>query len=396
VATRASQAFAVAGVIVVGIALYLGVGAYRHHEAAQAAAAIPLPKVTVSVPVARELEAQLGLLGQFAAVEQVELRAQVGGTLAGIHFKDGDIVHKGDLLFTIDPQPYEIKLAQANASLETANARLSFTDRELKRAEELRKEEATSVDVVDQRTGDQQGALASVHAAQAQINDARFDLDHCRITAPFTGRIGTHMVSVGNLVAGSRGGAASATTLLGALVSVDPVYFNFDMSESDYQTFSQARVGSTVPLAQRVVLAVGTDTKYGRQGTLDFVDNQLDRSSGTLHARATVPNADHLITPGAFARVKLALGAKVMQLLVPDSSVIPDQSQQVVLIVTPDGTVTPKVVKTGALRGNLREVTSGLSATDRVIIAGLPYAAPGSKVDAVDGKIDLPAAGDLE
>jgi hypothetical protein len=109
-----------------------------------------------------------------------------------------------------------------------------------------------------------------------------------------------------------------------------------------------------------------------------------------------VPNADHLITPGAFARVKLALGAKVMQLLVPDSSVIPDQSQQVVLIVTPDGTVTPKVVKTGALRGNLREVTSGLSATDRVIIAGLPYAAPGSKVDAVDGKIDLPAAGDLE
>jgi RND family efflux transporter MFP subunit len=342
------------------------------------------------------LEAQLGLLGQFAAVEQVELRAQVGGTLAGIHFKDGDIVHKGDLLFTIDPQPYEIKLAQANAALETANARLSFTDRELKRAEELRKEEATSVDVVDQRTGDQQGALASVHAAQAQINDARFDLDHCRITAPFTGRIGTHMVSVGNLVSGSRGGSASATTLLATLVSVDPVYFNFDMSESDYQTFSQARAGSTGPLAQRVALAVGTDTKYGRQGTLDFVDNQLDRSSGTLHARATVPNADHLITPGAFARVKLALGAKVMQLLVPDSSVIPDQSQQVVLIVTPDGTVTPKVVKTGALRGNLREVTSGLSATDRVIIAGLPYAAPGSKVDAVDGKIDLPAAGDLE
>ena len=191
-ATRASQAFAVAGVIIVGIALYLGVGAYRHYEVAQAAAAIPLAKVTVSVPVARELEAQLGLLGQFAAVEQIELRAQVGGTLAGIHFKDGDIVHKGDLLFTIDPQPYEIKLAQANASLETANARLSFTNRELKRAEELRKEEATSVDVVDQRSGDQQGALASVHAAQAQINDARFDLDHCRITAPSIARNQIH------------------------------------------------------------------------------------------------------------------------------------------------------------------------------------------------------------
>jgi membrane fusion protein, multidrug efflux system len=349
----------------------------------------------VSTPMERPLDERLGLLGQFAATNEVELRAQVGGTLIGIHFTDGAIVRKGDLLFSIDPNPYEIKLAQATSALEIAKGRLTLTETELKRAEELQREDAGSIQNVDQRTGDERNALASVHAAEAQIADARFDLDHCRITAPFTGRIGTHQVSVGNLIAGSRG-LGNPTTLLATLVSLDPIYFNFDLSESDYQRFTHARQGEALHASSPVLLALGNDTDYQRPGTLDFIDNQLDRSSGTLHARATVPNADQALTPGEFARVRIPLGAKEKQLLVPDAAVLPDQSQQVVLVVTSEGVVTPKPVKTGELRGGLRVITAGLSASDRVIVGGIPYAIPGSKVNVEDGAIDPALIRDLD
>src|SRR5262249_32184554 len=173
---------------------------YRQSDAAASAAPAALPQVVVSKPLEREVDSRLGFLGQFSAVEQVELRAQVGGTLTGIHFKDGDIVHQGDLLFTIDP----IRLAQANAQLETANARLALVGRDLHRAEVLAAKAFGTEQTVDQRTADQRTGQAAVDDGKAQIRDAEFDLEHCRITASFTGRIGTHLVSVGNLIAGSR------------------------------------------------------------------------------------------------------------------------------------------------------------------------------------------------
>src|SRR5215831_9784750 len=177
---------------------------YRQGDAAASVAPAALPQVVVSKPLERGVDSRLGFLGQFSAVEQLELRAQVGGTLTGIHFKDGDIVHQGDLLFTIDPRPYEIRLAQATAQLETASARLALAKPELWRAQELKRTDFGTMQAVDQRTADLQTAQASIDDAKAQIRDAQFDLDHCRITAPFTGRIGTHLVSVGNLIAGSR------------------------------------------------------------------------------------------------------------------------------------------------------------------------------------------------
>jgi membrane fusion protein, multidrug efflux system len=384
-----------AGLIALLILGALLVWLIQRHAAAGAAGAMPMATVVVSTPMERPLDERLGLLGQFAATNEVELRAQVGGTLIGIHFTDGAIVRKGDLLFSIDPNPYEIKLAQATSALEIAKGRLTLTETELKRAEELQREDAGSMQNVDQRTGDERNALASVHAAEAQIADARFDLDHCRITAPFTGRIGTHQVSVGNLIAGSRG-LGNPTTLLATLVSLDPIYFNFDLSESDYQRFTHARQGEALHASSPVLLALGNDTDYQRPGTLDFIDNQLDRSSGTLHARATVPNADQALTPGEFARVRIPLGAKEKQLLVPDAAVLPDQSQQVVLVVTGEGVVTPKPVKTGELRGGLRVITAGLSASDRVIVGGIPYAIPGSKVNVKDGAIDPALIRDLD
>ena len=219
------------------------------------------------------------------------------------------------------------------------------------------------------------------------VRDARFDLDHCRITAPFTGRIGTHLVSVGNLVAGSRA-ASSPTTLLTTLVSLDPIYLNFDMSEADYMTFLRARGSRQGPLADKVELALSDETAFSRQGTLDFIDNALNRSSGTIRARATVPNGDLLLTPGGFARVRLAVSSPTPALLVPDAAVLADQSEHIVLIVVgADDTVTPKSVKLGDVRGGLRVIRSGLEPTDRVIIDGIPTVRPGSKVSPTAGSI---------
>src|SRR6516164_10001550 len=259
-ASRAGQRSQAKLWVAVGIAIAVVATAwlaysYRQSDAAASAAPAALPQVAVSKPLEREVDSRLGFLGQFSAVEQVELHAQVGGTLTGIHFKDGDIVHQGDLLFTIDPRPYEFRLAQAHAQLETANARLVLAGRELHRAEVLAAKAFGTEQTVDQRTADQRTGQAAVDDGKAQIRDAEFDLEHCRITAPFTGRIGTHLVSVGNLIAGSRT-ATSPTTLLTTLVSLDPIYLDFDMSESDFLTFSRDRARVKGGLADKVEIAL--------------------------------------------------------------------------------------------------------------------------------------------
>jgi len=360
-------------------------------DAATPPPAPPVPEVVVSTPLQRQVDSRLGFLGQFSAIEQVELRAQVGGTLTGVYFKDGDIVHKGDLLFTIDARPYEIRLAQGNAQLETANARLALAERELTRAQVLATKAFGTEQTVDKRTADQRSALAAVDDAKAQIRDAEFDLEHCRITAPFTGRIGTHLVSVGNLIAGSRA-ATTPTTLLATMVSLDPIWLDFDMSESDFLQYSRDRVRAKDGASDKVDIALSDETRFARQGALDFVDNALNRSSGTIHARATVANPDHLLTPGEFARVRLIVGAPVQALLVPDAAVLPDQAQHIVMTVGPDSTVVPKQVEVGDVQGGLRVIRSGLSPNDRVIIDGIPYAAPGAKVVPQNGTIRYAAA----
>src|SRR5580693_5180244 len=375
------------GIVTAGVV----VGPRLLAPSAEQVAAVAPPVVAVSAPLQRYVDTRLQFLGQFSAVNEVELRAQVGGTLTQIGFKDGDIAHEGDLLFAIDPTPYQIKLSEATAQLESARARLDLASRELVRAETLKRTGFGTIENADQRAAQRRAAQAAVDEAEALVRDARFDLDHCRITAPFTGRIGTHLVSVGNLIAGSRA-ATSPTTLLATLVSIDPIYLNFDMSESDYLAFSREHAKQKGALADKVEVALGDETEFPRQGMLDFVDNVLDRSSGTLHARATVPNTDLLLTPGEFARVRLVVGTPVATLLVPDSAVLPDQSEHMVLTVSPDGTVAPKQVQIGDIRGGLRVIRSGLAPSDKVIIEGIPYAAPGAKVAPQDGAIQFAAA----
>src|SRR4051794_15242075 len=381
------------------VALWIGTGVtmialiaawFKYSPHAQAkplgSAAVSMPRVVVSKPLIQNLNTRLSFLGQFSAVSQVEIRAQVGGTLTGIFFKDGDIVHKGDPLFTIDPQPYQIALAQATAQLGVATAHLELAEQQLARAKDLQGSDAGTLENVDQRTGDERAALASVEEAKARIRDARFDLDHCRIPAPLTGRIGKHLVSVGNLIGGSRT-ANAPTTLLATLVSIDPIYFDFDMSESDFLLYSKYRERMEGSHIQHVALAVGDDKGYTQKGIFDFLDNVLDRSSGTIHARATVANPKFGLVPGEFARVQLVVAAPSPTLLVPDAIVRPDQSHHAVLTVSADGSVVPKQVEIGDLQGGLRVIRSGLTANDRVILDGLLYAGRGAKVKTQNGAI---------
>ena len=355
------------------------------HPSAKANATPPAPPpVGVSAPVQRELDTQAAFLGQYSAVEKVELRAQVGGTLTEIHFKDGDIVHKGDLLFVIDQEPYQIRMSQAQAQLEAAKARFDLASRELVRAQTLKASDAGSAENVEQRVADKLAAQAAVDGALAQVRDARFDLDHTRITAPFSGRIGNHQVSVGNLVAGSRG-ATSPTTLLTTLVSLDPIYLDFDMSEADYNNY--LRNHDKQAGQEKVGISFADSTDFDREGTLDFIDNALDRSSGTIHARATVANRDLQLTPGGFARVRLSVAKAAPVLLVPDAAVLPDQSSHYVLTVAQDGTVSTRTVQVGDIRGGLRVIRSGLAPTDQVVVEGIPLAHPGSKVAPHEGHI---------
>jgi membrane fusion protein, multidrug efflux system len=391
---RTWRTAAIAAVAVLAaLFVYLG---FAPRKGDQAAAALPSPlPVTVSQPLQREVDTRVGFLGQFSAIDRVELRAQVGGTLTEIHFKDGQIVHKGDLLFVIDPRPYEIRLAQAQAALVTATARVALANNQLTRAQSLKRNEFATQETVDQRTNDQDASRAAVEDAKARVRDAELDLEYCRVRAPFTGRIGARQVSIGSLVAGSRA-ATSPTTLLTTLVSLDPLYLDFDMSESDFLTFSRERARVGGPLANKVAISLSDENSFIREGTLDFIDNALDRSSGTIHARATVPNPDLFLAPGQFARLRVAIAPPTQVYLLPDAAVMLDQSQRLVMTVGADATVKPKIVTTGDLRGGLRVIQSGLEAGDRVVIDGLVRAVPGSKVAPQDGVIHYDAAADRQ
>jgi multidrug efflux system membrane fusion protein len=378
----------IAAAVLALVAVFLGFGTHKGSQAV--ALAPPAMPVTVSQPLQREVDTKVGFLGQFSAINRIELRAQVGGTLTEIHFKDGQIVHQGDLLFVIDPRPYEIRLEQAKAALQTATARVEFANNQLNRAQSLKRSEFATQETVDQRTSDHDSSQAAVEDAKARIRDAELDLEYCRVRAPFAGRIGARQVSIGGLIAGSRA-ATSPTTLLATLVSLDPLYLDFDMSESDFLTFSRERARVGGPLANKVSIGLSDENSLARQGTLDFLDNALDRSSGTIHARATVPNPDLFLAPGQFARLRVAIAPPAPVFLLPDSAVVLDQSQHLVMTVAPDATVKPKIVTTGELRGGLRVIQSGLEPTDRVVIDGLVRAIPGSKVAPQDGTIHYDA-----
>ncbi|HEX3349173.1 MAG TPA: efflux RND transporter periplasmic adaptor subunit [Acetobacteraceae bacterium] len=386
--TRRGTAVLLAGGVIVLAAI--GGGFAFRREKAPAPPPPPPPQVTFSTPQQASVTDTTAFLGQFSAVDAVELRAQVGGTLTTISFRDGQIVHQGDPLFVIDPRPYKIRLDQAVAQFQTAQAKADLAQVELWRAQQLKQTEFGTAETVDQRAADLRSAKAAIDTAKAAIMDAQLDLEFSRVAAPFSGRIGNHRVSVGNLVSGSRGGT-SPTTLLATIVSLDPIYLDFDMSEADYLAYQKARQGKGV--GGDIAISLDGDGHFGRHGTLDFIDNAVNRSSGTIHARATVPNPDLSITPGQFARLRVATSTAAPVLMVPPDAIVPDQARQMVMTVAADGTVVPKPVEIGDVHDGLRVIRSGLAPTDHVIIGGLVRVRPGAKVTPVAGTI-TPHPGD--
>jgi RND family efflux transporter MFP subunit len=374
-------------------ALFLVVGSWYPARGLAADAPAAPPAVTVSQPIQRELVEWDEFTGQFAAKEYVEIRARVSGYLTEIHFEDGQIVKQGDLLFVIDPRPYEATLAAARAQLAQGNAQVELATRQLERTAELRKKDFEPASNYDQRVSDLKVATAATESAKAAIRSAELNVGFTRITSPLTGRISNHQVSVGNLVSGSD---SATTPALTTIVSLDPIYFYFNMSEGDYLTYQRATAAGKLDEARDtsapVYVRLTDEPEWPRKGLLNFIDNQVDRGAGTIRARATFANADFFVTPGQFGRIRIPASERHDAILIPDSALVTDQSRKVVMTVKDDGTVEQKVVRPGPMTDDgLRIIRSGLAPADRVIINGLVRARPGGKVTPQPGKIETAA-----
>lgn len=382
------------GVLVLAAGGYYGWQRVAGGPPAQAQAALPAapPAVTVSRPLVKDIVEWDEYTGQFTAVESVEVRARVSGYLQSIRFEDGQIVRAGDLLFEIDPRPFEIALASAKAQLEQAQASYDLAQAELKRAETLRKSDFASASTYDERIQQTRTAAAAINAARAAVDAAQLDLDYTRITAPVTGRISAHAVSVGNLVAG---GSSTDTTLLTTIVSLDPIRLVFDISEANLLAYQRAiadgRLQSVRDGSVKVQAQLMDEKSWSLEGYIDFLDNQVNRTAGTIRVRAVLPNPDFMITPGQFGRVRIPGSQRYRAVLVPEAAIVTDQSRKLVYTVADDGTVVPRPVRLGPNRGpELRIIRAGLDPNDRIVIDGLLRARPGAKVASQEGRIDIP------
>ncbi|MCZ4106472.1 efflux RND transporter periplasmic adaptor subunit [Brevundimonas diminuta] len=345
----------------------------------QEAPAQGAPPVTVAAPLSQQVVDWDEFTGRFEAPRSVDVRARVGGYIQSVHFKDGDFVRQGQLLFTLDPRPAQAALASARAQLAQGQAQLTLARTELSRAEGLLASQAVSQAEVDAKRGAVQTAEAAVAAANAAIRARQLDVEFTRVTAPISGRVSDRRVDPGNLI----GGGSSAGDVLTTIVSSSPIYFVFDGSEALALKYQRDARNGAAPIRIRLQ----DETSYDRTGTLDFTDNAIDASSGTIRLRAVVQNADGFLKPGMFGHAQLAGSGGYAAMLVPDSAVVTDGPRKVVYVVAKDGTVGAKPVQLGPLANGLRVVRTGLTPDDRVIINGLQRARPGQKVTAQNGTI---------
>jgi RND family efflux transporter MFP subunit len=348
------------------------------------ASAPPPPSVTVTKPVARTVVDQDEYVGRFVAVDSVEVRSRVSGYLSEIHFTDGQMVKKGDLLFVIDHRPFQIALDQMRANLAQARANLAFTEADLARGQELVHNKTITEQTYDQRKQAKSVAEASVTAQEAMVHQAELDLnEYSELRAPVDGRIGDRRVSVGNLVTGGNG---ANTTMLANIVSVDPIRFEFTFDEASYLRY-QRFAGTNTQMASgqggvSVTLKLIDERDFEHTGKMDFVDNVIDRSSGTIRGRAVFANPNGLFTPGMFGRVRVPGSPPHTALLIPDAAIGTEQSRKYVLVVDEGGVARLKYVVPAQLEDGLRVINDGLAASDRVIINGLMRARAGVKVAA--------------
>jgi RND family efflux transporter MFP subunit len=341
----------------------------------------PPPAVTVAKPVKRTIVDQDEYVGRFVPVDAVEVRARVSGYLEKVHFDDGQVVKQGDLLFTIDKRPFQNTLDQARANLETAKSNLEYTQADLERGRQLVRDKTITEQTFGQRLQAFRNAQASVAAGEAMVRQAALDLEFTELRAPVAGRIGDRRVTPGNLV---TGGASGNTTLLATIVSNDPIRLEFTFDEASllrYERLGRAGKDATTAISAVPVRAKLIDEQdFTHVGRMDFVDNVIDRSTGTIRGRAQFSNSDHLFTPGMFARLQVPGSDSYESLMVPDAAIGTEQIRKFVYVVGFDDVVKQVYVTLGQVVDGLRVIKDGLSADDRVVVNGLMRVRPGLKV----------------
>ncbi|MDJ0512585.1 MAG: efflux RND transporter periplasmic adaptor subunit [Methyloceanibacter sp.] len=373
-----------------GMAYWYLSGPQMTQQTAAPGGAPPAPPVTVSSPLIETIQEWNDFTGQFEAEESVEIRARVSGYLESVNFDNGQLVNKGDLLFVIEPRPFEIALESAKADVAQAEAQLELAKVQLERTAELRKKDFASAQAFDERAAEVKDATASLNKARADLDQAQLNLDYTRVLAPVSGRVGRHEVSVGNLIVGGTG--APETTLLTTLVSLDPIWLTFNVSEGDAMIYKRLIQKGELQSARTSDISVEgqliDETDWPLKGAIDFVDNQYSPTTGTIRVRASFPNKDLFISPGQFGRVRVPMSQEKPTMLVPDAAVVTDQSTKLLFTVADDGTVVPKPVELGAVTdGGLRIVREGITENDKIIINGLLRARPGQKVTPKPGEI---------
>jgi RND family efflux transporter MFP subunit len=345
------------------------------------ASAPPPPAVTVAKPSKRVVVDQDEYVGRFVAVDSVEIRARVSGYLDRIDFTDGQMVKQGDLLFTLDKRPFQTALDQAVGNLEQARANLAFAETDLARGAQLVRERTITEQTFDQRTQAKRVAEATVRAREAAVANAKLDLEFTELRAPVAGRIGDRRISLGNLITGSTTGT---TSLLATIVSIDPIRFEFTFDEASYLRYERLAKGGRDMTSRSGSVVVGLklidEQDFRHQGRMDFVDNVIDRSSGTIRGRAVISNPDDVFTPGMFGRVRVPGSPSYQAVLLPDAAIGTEQARKFVLVVDADNVVRMKYVTLGQMSDNLRVIKSGVEEDDRVIVNGLMRARPNQKV----------------
>ncbi len=348
----------------------------------QQAGGPPPPQVTVAPPAKRQVVDYDEYVGRFVAVNSVEVRARVSGYLEAVHFKDGQLVKEGDLLFTIDRRPFENAAAQARATLTAAQSNVAFTEADYTRGQQLVKEKTITDQSFEQRAQAFRNARAAVAGAEAALRTAELDLSFTELRAPIAGRIGDRRVTPGNLVTGGTGGN---TTLLATIVSTDPIYFEFTFDEASYLRYERnagtggdiASRGASVPVGLKLI----DEKDFIHNGRIDFVDNVIERSSGTIRGRAVFQNKDNVFTPGMFGRVRVPASSPYEGLLVPDAAIGTEQVRKYVLVVGPDNKAVQRYVTLGQLVDRtLRVIKDGVGPDDRIIVNGIARVRPGQAV----------------
>jgi RND family efflux transporter MFP subunit len=346
------------------------------NEAAEAHAAPPAPQVTVAAAISRKITESDEFTGRFEAVERVELRPRVSGYIASVNFKEGSEVRKGDVLFVIDPRPYQAERDKAAAGLAQARSQLVLARTERERGTKLLAQHAISQEEYDTRTAGSEQAEANVEAAKAALDAAALNLEFTRVTAPISGRISRALVTSGNFV-------TSGQTPLTTLVSLDPIYVTFDGDEQAFLKYSRARESAASQAGEArspVQVGLASESGYPHEGVMVFVDNALDPATGTIRSRALLDNHAREFTPGLFARIRLLGAAQHDAVLVNDSAVGTDQTVRYVLVVDKANKVEYRPVVLGPVVEGLRVVQSGLSPGEVIVVNGLQRVRPGAQV----------------